>query len=107
MAKIFNTVGKQPARVAEHMLKFAKSAGYSLAGQCLQIITHEQGPGHVKWGIGNARDMETWNPKLRFLEQTPATARYEKVDTTVVRVIYRLLAGMPFGAYDTLNRFKY
>jgi O-methyltransferase involved in polyketide biosynthesis len=63
--------------------------------------------GIVKWGIGNARQMEAWNPKLRFLEQTPATARYEKIDTTVVRVIYRLLAVMPFGAYDTLNRFKY
>jgi hypothetical protein len=48
MAKIFKTVGKQSARVAEHMLKFAKSAGYSLAGQWLRIITHEQGPGHLR-----------------------------------------------------------
>jgi hypothetical protein len=63
--------------------------------------------GIVKWGIGNARDMETWNPKLRFLEQTPATAHCEKIGTTAERLIYRLLAVMPFGAYDTLNRFKY
>jgi methyltransferase (TIGR00027 family) len=63
--------------------------------------------GIIKWGIGNARDLETWNPKLRLLEQTPALAGYEKIDTTIVRWIYRVFSATPFGPYDVLNRFKY
>jgi methyltransferase (TIGR00027 family) len=63
--------------------------------------------GIVKWGIRNVRDMETWNPSLRFLEQTAVLAGYEKVETTAVRLIYRLLLALPFGSYDVLNRFEY
>jgi O-methyltransferase involved in polyketide biosynthesis len=63
--------------------------------------------GIIKWGIGNARDIEAWNPKLRLVEQTPALAGYEKIDSTVVRWIYRVFSASPFGPYDMLNRFKY
>jgi methyltransferase (TIGR00027 family) len=60
----------------------------------------------VKWGIGNVREMETWNPRLRFVEQTSALAGYEKIETTAVRLIYKL-AGTPARRYDMLNRFKH
>ncbi|CQD13878.1 tetracenomycin polyketide synthesis O-methyltransferase TcmP [Mycobacterium lentiflavum] len=63
--------------------------------------------GIIRWGIGNARDIETWNPKLRLVEQTPAQAGYEKIDSTVVRWIYRFFNASPFGPYDTLNRFAF
>jgi O-methyltransferase involved in polyketide biosynthesis len=63
--------------------------------------------GIIKWGIGNARDIEAWNPKLRLVEQTPALAGYEKIDSTVVRWIYRVFSASPFGPYDMLNRFEY
>jgi methyltransferase (TIGR00027 family) len=76
---------------------------WPLAPRLSKVLTK----GIVKWGIGNAREMETWNPKLRFLEQTSALAGYEKIETTAVRLIYRLLWAMPLRAYDVLNRFKY
>lgn len=63
--------------------------------------------GIIKWGIGNAREIEAWNPKLRLVEQTPALAGYEKIDSTVVRWIYRIFSASPFGRYDMVNRFEY
>jgi hypothetical protein len=42
--------------------------------------------GIIKWGIRNVRDMETWNPRLRFLEQTPVLAGYAKLESTPVRL---------------------
>ncbi|HUH68124.1 MAG TPA: class I SAM-dependent methyltransferase [Mycobacterium sp.] len=63
--------------------------------------------GIVKWGIRDVRDMEAWNPRLRFLEQTSVLAGYDKIETTAVRLIYRLPRALPFGSYDVLNRFKY
>ena len=66
--------------------------------------------GIVKWGIRNVRDMEMWNPRLRFLEQTNVLSGYEKIEATPVRLIYRLLWAMPamsFRDYDLLNRFEY
>lgn len=63
--------------------------------------------GIIKWGIGNARDIETWHPKLRFVEQSPALAGYQEIDTTVVRWIYRVFSASPFGPYEVLNRFTF
>ncbi len=56
--------------------------------------------GVVKWGIRDVRDIQTWNPRLRFLEQTSVLADYEKIETTAVRLIYRLLRALPFSSYD-------
>lgn len=63
--------------------------------------------GIIAWGISDTRDIEAWDPKLRFLERTPALAGYEKIPSTPVRLIYRLTSALPFGAYDVLNRFEY
>jgi methyltransferase (TIGR00027 family) len=63
--------------------------------------------GIIAWGIRDARDIEAWHPKLRFLEQTPALAGYEEIPSTPVRLFYRLTAALPFAAYDVLNRFEY
>ncbi len=63
--------------------------------------------GIVKWGIGNVRDLQTWNPKLRFVEQTSAMGGYEKIDATLVRWIYKLSCALPVGNYDMVNRFEY
>jgi O-methyltransferase involved in polyketide biosynthesis len=63
--------------------------------------------GIVKWGIRDARELQTWNPRLRFLEQTSAVADYEKVGSTVVRLIYKLLCALPARDYNLLNRFGY
>ncbi len=62
--------------------------------------------GYVKWGIRDVRDIQTWNPRLRFLERTSVLAGYE-IETSVVRLIYRLSLARPFGSYDVLNRFEY
>jgi methyltransferase (TIGR00027 family) len=61
----------------------------------------------VKWGIGDVRELQTWNPRLRFLEQTSALAGYQKVPSTVLRLIYRLLCALPARNYNVLNRFAY
>jgi methyltransferase (TIGR00027 family) len=61
--------------------------------------------GIIKWGIGNARELETWNPRLRFVERTSALTGYQRIDNAVVRWIYRLTNALP--DYDTLNRFRY
>jgi O-methyltransferase involved in polyketide biosynthesis len=63
--------------------------------------------GIVKWGIGDVRDMEKWNPRLHFRERRSALADYEKVESTPVRLIYKLVCALPMSAYDVLNRFAY
>ena len=63
--------------------------------------------GIVKWGIRNAREIETWNPRLRFLEQTSALAGYERIQETAQRRLYRLLNATPVRNYDVVNRFAY
>jgi methyltransferase (TIGR00027 family) len=75
----------------------------ALAPRLSKILTR----GIVKWGIGNAHDLESWNPKLRLVEQASATAGYQEIDAGVVRWIYRLQAALPFPDYDTVNRFTY
>ena len=34
--------------------------------------------GIVKWGIRDAREIEAWNPRPRFVERTSALAGYER-----------------------------
>ena len=63
--------------------------------------------GIIKWGIRDVRELETWNPRLRFLEQTPVLAGYPKIESTPLRWIYKLHAATPAGNYDVLNRFAY
>jgi len=63
--------------------------------------------GIVKWGIRNVRDLEKWNPRLRFLEQRSALAGYQKIESTPVRWIYKLVSVLPMGDYDMLSRFEY
>ena len=63
--------------------------------------------GITKWGIRDARDVEKWNAKLRFVEQTSVLSGYPNIPSTPVRWIYRLFAALPVAAYDVLNRFEY
>jgi O-methyltransferase involved in polyketide biosynthesis len=74
-----------------------------LAPEVSKVMTK----GIIKWGIGDARDIATWNAKLRFLEQTSVFAGYNKIDSTPVRWIYKLQSMSPFGSYDMVNRFAY
>lgn len=63
--------------------------------------------GTVKWGIGDARALEKWNPKLHLLERKSALAGYRRIPSTSVRLIYQLVQALPLSAYDVLNRFAY
>ncbi|CQD15713.1 tetracenomycin polyketide synthesis O-methyltransferase TcmP [Mycobacterium europaeum] len=63
--------------------------------------------GIIKWGIRDARELQTWNPRLRLLEQSPALAGYQKIESTAVRWMYRLTCATPGGKYDVLNRFAF
>jgi len=62
--------------------------------------------GITKWGIGDARDIEQWNPRLRFLEQMSTLAGYDQIDVTWVRWIYKLVSATLARRYDVLNRFE-
>lgn len=63
--------------------------------------------GIIKWGLRDARDLQSWNPRLRLLERSPALAGYEKIQSTAVRLIYKLTWATPGRTYDVLNRFEY
>ncbi|APA76136.1 class I SAM-dependent methyltransferase [Mycobacterium avium subsp. hominissuis] len=63
--------------------------------------------GIITWGIRDARRIADWNPRLRFLEQSPALAGYQRIPSAVVRSIYRLTWLTGGRGYDVLNRFEY
>ncbi len=58
-------------------------------------------------GHRHARELESWNPKLRLVEQASATAGHREIDAGVVRFIYRLQSALPVPDDDTVNRFTY
>jgi methyltransferase (TIGR00027 family) len=63
--------------------------------------------GIVKWGIRDAREIQTWNPRLRFLEQTSALAGCDEIAETPQRRLYRVLNATPIRRYDVVNRFAF
>lgn len=75
----------------------------ALAPRLSKVLTK----GIITWGIRDARDIETWNPRLRFLEQTSMLAGYRKIESTPVRLIYWLSYATLGRGYDMLNRFEF
>ncbi|GAA4538973.1 class I SAM-dependent methyltransferase [Mycobacterium paraffinicum] len=63
--------------------------------------------GIIKWGVRDARVLQTWNPRLRLVEQVPALAGYREIESTAVRWMYKLTCASPGGKYDVLNRFEF
>lgn len=61
--------------------------------------------GITKWGIRDAHAIERWNPRLRCLERSSAGALYERIPSTPVRLLWRLIYATPARNYDVLNRF--
>ena len=61
----------------------------------------------VKWGIRDAREIQTWNPGLRFIEQASTLAGYESIPFTPQRLLYRLTYLTPVRNYDVVNRFEF
>jgi methyltransferase (TIGR00027 family) len=75
----------------------------ALAPRLSKVLTR----GIITWGIRDARDIETWNPRLRFLEQTSMLAGYREIESTPVRLIYWLSYATLARGYDMLNRFEF
>ena len=63
--------------------------------------------GIIKWGIRDAREIETWNPRLRFLERSSALSGFERIQQATQRRLYRVLNATPVRNYDVLNRFAF
>ena len=63
--------------------------------------------GITKWGIRDAREIEQWNPRLRFLEQSSVGALYERIPSASVRLLWRLIYATLARDYDVLNRFAF
>ncbi len=76
---------------------------WALAPLLSRILTK----GIVKWGIRDARELQVWNPRLRFIERVSAVAGCQEIESTPVRWIYKLVRATPAGDYDVLNRFEY
>jgi methyltransferase (TIGR00027 family) len=85
------------------------------SGELLFDTTSPMGPrlskvltkGIIKWGIRDARELEHWNPRLRFLEQSPVGALYERIPSAPLRLLWRLVNATPLRNYDVLNRFAF
>jgi len=45
--------------------------------------------------------------ELRFLEQSPAGALYQRIPSAPVRLLWRLVNATPMRNYDVLNRFAF
>jgi methyltransferase (TIGR00027 family) len=74
----------------------------ALAPKLSLLLTH----GIIKWGIRDVREIETWNPRLRFLARTSALAGFDKIQEASQRRLYRLF--YPLGRnYDVVNRFAF
>jgi hypothetical protein len=52
-------------------------------------------------------DIEQWNPRLRFLDQSSVGALYERIPSAPVRLLWRLVNATPARNYDVLNRFAF
>ncbi|HWF27984.1 MAG TPA: class I SAM-dependent methyltransferase, partial [Mycobacterium sp.] len=63
--------------------------------------------GITKWGIRDAREIEQWNPRLRFLERSSVGALCERIPSAPVRLLWRLVNATPMRNYDVLNRFAF
>ena len=61
--------------------------------------------GITKWGIRDARDLEQWNPRLRFVGQSAVAALYEHIPSAPNRLMWRLINATPVRKFDVLNRF--
>ncbi|OMC45555.1 methyltransferase [Mycobacterium sp. IS-2888] len=85
------------------------------SGELLFDTTSPLGPrlskvltkGITKWGIRDARELERWNPRLRFLERSAVGALYERIPSAPLRLFWRLVNATPLGNYDVLNRFAF
>jgi methyltransferase (TIGR00027 family) len=63
--------------------------------------------GITKWGIRDAREIERWDPRLRFLEQSTVGALYQRIPSAPLRLLWRLVDATPMRNYDVLNRFAF
>jgi hypothetical protein len=63
--------------------------------------------GITKWGIRDAREIEEWNPRLRFLEKSFVGALYERIPSAPARLMWRLINATPVRNFDVLNRFAF
>jgi methyltransferase (TIGR00027 family) len=63
--------------------------------------------GITKWGIRDAREIEEWNPRLHFLDQSSVGALYERIPSAPARLMWRLINATPVRNFDVLNRFAF
>ena len=63
--------------------------------------------GITKWGIRDAREIEQWNPRLHLLERSAVGARCDRIPSTAVRLMWRMVNATPMRNYNVLNRFAF
>jgi methyltransferase (TIGR00027 family) len=55
-----------------------------------------------RWGIRDARQLERWNPRLRYVEETSPMAHYAEIPVRIQRLVFRVCNAIP--ATRTFNR---
>jgi O-methyltransferase involved in polyketide biosynthesis len=61
-----------------------------------------------EWGVRDGRELQAWNPRLRFIEQISALGGYDKIPAAPQRALFRLFHALPITRdYDRLYRFEF
>lgn len=63
--------------------------------------------GITKWGIRDAREIERWNPRLRFVQRAFVGELCDRIPSAPVRLLWRLVYATPARNFDVLNRFAF
>jgi O-methyltransferase involved in polyketide biosynthesis len=60
------------------------------------------------WGTRDGHQPERWNPRLHYIEETPAGARYWTIPSRRYRILFRLLNPIPpLRNFSRLFRFEF
>ena len=81
------------------------------SGEFSADVISQWGPRASKlfaWGTRDGLVLETWNPRLTYLEHTSALSGYEQIPLRPQRALFRLLHAVKLiRDYDRLYRFRF
>ncbi|MQA87081.1 MAG: class I SAM-dependent methyltransferase [Streptosporangiales bacterium] len=61
-----------------------------------------------RWGIRDGRQLEQWNPRLKYLEETSPTAHFAEIPVPSMRMVYRICNAIPATRnYNRQFRFRF
>lgn len=61
---------------------------------------------HMSWAIRDGREVERWEPRLRYVEEAAFLSQYDLVPHGFYRVLYRVLSHLP-QMRDAIRAFRF